>query len=80
MNQIEQWMKRNVNRFVEHGEVNCTKMVESWDSECSSGEATLDSSHVAWDIALNVADWYEGVPKASKAPLLRGPKDETKWA
>lgn len=59
MNSIERWMKTNVGRFVENGEVNYTLMVETWDIECSSGEDTLDSSHVAWDIAIEVGDWYE---------------------
>ena len=57
---IRKWMTANVADFVDEcGEVNCTLMVETWDSECSDGESTLDSNHIAWDIAVKVADDYK---------------------
>lgn len=59
-NQIHTWMTLNVAYFVDEcGEVNCTQMVEEWDSRFAGGEATLDSDHPAWDIAVKVAEEYE---------------------
>jgi hypothetical protein len=43
----------------ETGEVNTTLLVEQWDNECASGSDTLDPLHVAWDIAIEVANEYE---------------------
>jgi hypothetical protein len=57
---IRVWMSNNVHRFVDEcGEVNCTMMVETWDSECSDGESTLDPFHEAWHVAVKVAEEYE---------------------
>lgn len=57
---IKRWMWRNVERFLDScGEVNATAMVEAWDHECSTGEATLDSEHEAWTIAVDVALAHE---------------------
>jgi hypothetical protein len=58
--QIRRWMKTYVENYVDEcGEVNCTRMVEDWDSSCGTGEDTLNSDHIAWDIAVKVADEYE---------------------
>ena len=57
---IRRWMMRNAPAHVDEcGEVNCTSLVEAWDSECDSGEATLDEDHPAWEIAFNVSKDYE---------------------
>lgn len=55
--QIRRWMKRNAIHYLDSktGEVNLTALVEAWDTECDSGEETLDSSHPAWDIAVEAA-------------------------
>ena len=54
--EIRAWMLRNLHRFVDrHGEVNATQMVEAWDSETQDGAQTLDSDHVAWDVAAQIA-------------------------
>jgi hypothetical protein len=54
---LTSWMHHNVERFVDKttGEVNMTKMVETWDVECASGGATMDESHPAWEVAARVA-------------------------
>lgn len=59
--EIKRWMRRNVSRFVDAscGEVNCTEMVEAWDREASTGSATLDADHIAWECAVDVAAGYE---------------------
>lgn len=50
---IRKWMRENAKDFIDEcGELNCTGLVEAWDNECSTGEATLDESHIAWDIAI----------------------------
>jgi hypothetical protein len=56
---IRLWMKRNVHKFIDCGEVDCTGMVEAWDRECASGGDTLDTFHPAWDIAVDVAEEEE---------------------
>lgn len=58
--EIRKWMRANVSEYVDEcGEVNCTQMVEAWDHMCGSGEETLDETHEAWDIAVEVAAEYE---------------------
>lgn len=58
--QIKKWMLLNVERFIDEcREVDCTKMVETWDIECDSGAATLDENHIAWDVAIEVAEKVE---------------------
>ena len=58
--QIRKWMKTYVENYVDEcDEVNATKMVEDWDSSCGTGEETLDSDHIAWEIAAQVAAEYE---------------------
>lgn len=57
--QIRRWMKIFVGNYVDEcNEVDCTKMVEDWDSLCGTGEETIDPDHIAWDIAVEVADEY----------------------
>jgi len=53
---ILRWMKRNAedHRDQRTGEINYTTLVEQWDRDCSTGEATMDSDHPAWEIALEV--------------------------
>lgn len=59
MNSIKRWMKNNMARFFDGcGGIDCTGMVEAWDSECSTGEATLDPNHAAWDVAVEVEAEY----------------------
>lgn len=54
---IRRWM---LMYLVEHrdasGEVNLTALVEAWDHDQDSGEATLDEHHPAWDVAVEVAE------------------------
>ena len=59
--EIRAWMVRNVDRFVDRtcDVVNATKMVEAWDQEIGTGEETLDSEHVAWEVAIEVAGLEE---------------------
>ena len=54
--EIKKWMLFNADRFMESGELNLTKIVEAWDIECDSGEATVDSDHPAWEVALEVSN------------------------
>jgi hypothetical protein len=56
--EIRRWMHRNSTRFTDRktGEVNMTEMVEAWDREVSTGGSTLDSNHVAWDIATEFVE------------------------
>ena len=59
---ILRWMRNNVEDYIDTqtGEINCTSMVEAWDSEESTGSATLDDpQHIAWDVAATVAGEYE---------------------
>lgn len=55
--QILRWMRQNKPRFTNGrtGEVNCTEMVEAWDREEADGAQTLDSDHMAWELAVIVA-------------------------
>jgi hypothetical protein len=63
---IKAWMKRNVSRFVDVcGEVNCTALVEAWDAQEANGSETLDNMHPAWDIAVDVGEWYESTRKVN---------------
>jgi hypothetical protein len=58
--QIRQWMVCHAQEFVDEcGEVNATKLVETWDFDCASGRDTLDPDHEAWTIAADVAAEYE---------------------
>lgn len=57
---IKAWMRSQVCAYVDAcGEVNCTLLVEAWDSERSTGESTLDPHHIAWELAVEVAEEYE---------------------
>ena len=54
---IRSWMREHASEHVDEcGEVNCTSLVEAWDSACASGGDTLDPNHEAWDIAVEVAN------------------------
>lgn len=54
--QIKRWMLENHKRFIDRrtGELDCTTMVEVWDIENDQLGETLDSTHIAWDIAVEV--------------------------
>lgn len=56
---IKRWMRAHLDEYRDPrtGEVNLTELVEAWDRECADGGATLDSDHIAWEIATKV-----GVP------------------
>ncbi len=57
---IRKWMVLHVDEHVDAcNEVNTTSLTEAWDNACDSGEATLDSDHEAWEVAHEVAEWYE---------------------
>lgn len=62
---IRKWMTQHVGEFVDPrtGEVNCTALTEAWDSAESTGEATLDSDHIAWEIAVDVGENFEQANK-----------------
>ena len=57
---IRNWMLENIEEFVDEktGEVDCTDMVETWDREVCDGEQTLDGDHIAWSIAVEVAEIF----------------------
>ena len=55
---IRDWMRSNLARFIDNGEVDCTSMVESWDYTQADGTETLSSSYPAWDIAIEVQTEY----------------------
>lgn len=61
---VKTWMKSNVkDALFDNGwEVNCTQLVE--DAVFYSGllteEVLNDEAHFAWDLAVQVAEWYEG--------------------
>lgn len=58
--EIRNWMKSNLADYIDEcDEVNCTAMVEAWDRECADGGATLDPNHIAWEIAVEVAEAHE---------------------
>jgi len=52
------WMQNYAEDHVDPktGELNYTGLVEDWDNCCSTGDATLDPDHPAWEIALLVAE------------------------
>lgn len=60
---IKNWMKANVeDNLQDNGwEVNCTALVENlaWNSGLVDSNILDDSTHIAWDIAVDVAEWYE---------------------
>lgn len=57
---IRKWMKNNIEQFIDKcDEVNCTEMVEAWDRECADGGETLDMNHIAWEVAVDVAEEYK---------------------
>ena len=62
---IAKWMRGNLERFIDRSTdmVNSTQMVEAWDLECDTGGATLDEHHIAWDVAVEVTDDYEGTER-----------------
>jgi hypothetical protein len=51
---IAMWMLKNKQNHIDPqtGELNCTSLVEDWDNSESTGDATLDTNHMAWDIAV----------------------------
>lgn len=51
---IAAWMAENHHLFIDRSteELNLTEMVEAWDRECCTGEATLDPDHIAWEVAV----------------------------
>lgn len=60
LEEIRAWMKRNVNLYIDDcGEVDLTSLTEGWDFEQGMGEETYSELHPAWDIASEVAQWYE---------------------
>lgn len=70
---IRRWMIANVDRFIDDcNEVNTTLMVETWDCEMSDGGVTSDPDHMAWDVAVWVAE-VEDKRRASKHDTLRAP-------
>lgn len=54
---IVRWMAIHADEYRDGrtGEVNTTALVEAWDSACADGGATLDSDHIAWDVAVRFA-------------------------
>lgn len=58
--EIKNWMRSHVREHIDEcGEVNATALAEAWDRECATGGDTLDSTHIAWDIAAEVALEHE---------------------
>ena len=65
LRKIKNWMKSNVKDNLQKNspwEVNCTALVEDLVANSGLvGEEVLDETeHVVWDIAVDVAEWYEG--------------------
>lgn len=57
---IRKWMIAHISEFVDDcNEIDLTGMVEAWDSACSTGDATLNSYHPAWEIAMDVAEKHK---------------------
>jgi hypothetical protein len=54
---VRRWMRANRARFEDRrtGEVDMTRMVETWDIETQDGGVTTDPDHVAWEVAVEVA-------------------------
>lgn len=54
--EIKDWMDNNLSLHIDKltGDLNCTSLVESWDSNQSTGVETLDNHHIAWDIAIDI--------------------------
>jgi hypothetical protein len=52
------WMRAHRAEHVdkETGDLDLTALVEAWDEACSTGEATEDEHHVAWELAVEVYD------------------------
>lgn len=50
---IAAWMRAHAEEYRDRrtGEINTTALVEGWDRACADGGATLDSDHIAWDLA-----------------------------
>lgn len=53
---IRRWMQANKEDYRDRstGELNCTELVEAWDRVCADGGSTLDSDHIAWDVAASL--------------------------
>lgn len=53
---IRAWMVRNKEDYRDSstGEINMTALVEGWDCACADGGATLNSDHIAWDVATTI--------------------------
>lgn len=53
---IQRWMLANKEDYRDRrtGELNCTELVEAWDRACADGGSTLDSDHIAWDVAASL--------------------------
>lgn len=60
---IRAWMLRHVEEYRDQrtSEVNMTDLVQGWDIACADGGATLDSDHIAWEIAADVAEQCDGL-------------------
>jgi hypothetical protein len=56
--EIRTWMRTHRGDHADRktNEVDCTALVEAWDHQQSTGMATLDPDHIAWDIAVEVAE------------------------
>jgi hypothetical protein len=54
---VRAWMERRAAQHTDPmtGEVDATSLVEAWDRECADGGETLDPTHVAWEVAVDVA-------------------------
>lgn len=69
-NDIRAWMRKNARRCVDEcGEVDATALVQIWDIEEATGGATLDATHPAWEIAIEVASAH--MPRRSQIPTCR---------
>jgi len=59
---ILSWMRANAKDHIDPktGELNCTALVEAWDAAEGTGKETLQHSHPAWDLAVEIAEELEG--------------------
>lgn len=67
---IRKWMIAHLTEFLDEcGEIDTTDMVEQWDSQCDTGDATLDTAHIAWEIASEIAEKFEPTHSFDRKPI-----------
>ena len=53
--QVKRWFRRNVDSYIDCGEVQCTQMVEAFCAEYPECDRWLDDdTHWVWDIPIDI--------------------------